>query len=86
MSQKFSVKQGHKYKITVKLGILESLATDGMIKEKFTDNGFINVKNLPGSNLTRYIEGVWSKPDVEFNDLHIHNVEEIEWDSWTQNI
>jgi hypothetical protein len=52
----YTLQLGRRYKATIKLGALESLATNAMIAGRFTALGFSNV-NVTGKGGTRYAQG-----------------------------
>lgn len=59
----FTVEKGRRYKATITLGLLQSLASNEMIAEKLRDAGFTEV-SVAGSGGTRTATGIWSGDTV----------------------
>ena len=62
-TSRFPVRQGSRYRATIWLGILQSLASNEMIGEKLRAVGFIEVAVI-GHGGTRHAEGLWPLADV----------------------
>lgn len=74
----FTVKQGKRYKATINLGLVQSLASNEAVAEKFEQAGFTQV-TVAGSGRTRSGEGVWPHPDASAEiPPEIVSVDEIE--------
>lgn len=56
--------QGTAYKAKIELGFFESLASNGAIRAKLEEAGFVNVIVLGGGG-ARYATGIWSLPTQE---------------------
>jgi hypothetical protein len=54
----FTVRQGHKYRATISLGLLEGLAGNDVIADRLRDAGFVDVA-VEGSGSTRRAVGLW---------------------------
>ena len=70
---------GKRYIITVSLNWVESFAPDGLIVNKFTENGFKDVQVHEDHNdaKVRIVEGTWDKPDdVMHHEKHLVKVTE----------
>jgi hypothetical protein len=59
----FTVRQGVRYRATISLGMLQSLASNETIGDKFRALGFTEVAVM-GEGETRTAEGVWLLADV----------------------
>jgi hypothetical protein len=59
----FTVREGRRYRATIALGWLESLAGNEVIAGKLRDAGFTEVQ-VTGSGGTRKAEALWPKPDT----------------------
>ena len=60
---RFTVHKGKRYQARVNLGLLQSLASNAMVADKFREVGFTDVV-VTGSGRTRTAEGLWSHDDV----------------------
>ena len=75
----WKLEKGKTYIITVSLNWVESFAPDGLIANKFTENGFINVtvKDADGGK-TRLVEGTWNHDDTVIpKDSHLSQISEL---------
>jgi hypothetical protein len=61
---KTQLTKNQKYKATLHLGFLESIATNPMVEEKFTAVGFTNVV-VTGTGAVRTAIGTWPKENQE---------------------
>jgi hypothetical protein len=59
----YTLQRGRRYKATLILGLLESLASNATIAAKFMALGFGDVK-VTGEGATRYAEGVWNAEET----------------------
>jgi hypothetical protein len=59
----FTVRSGRRYRATISLGLLESLAGNDLIAERLRAAGFEEV-NVRGSGGTRHAEALWSRDDA----------------------
>lgn len=59
----FTVRRGQRYRATLSLGLLESLADNEMIADRLRGAGFADV-NVVGSGSTRLAEGSWPSDDA----------------------
>jgi hypothetical protein len=59
----FTVRRGQRYRATLSLGLLESLADNEMIADRLRGAGFADVK-VVGSGATRQAEASWPGDDV----------------------
>ena len=59
----FTVRLGRRYRATISLGLLESLAGNDMIAERLRTAGFEDI-SVKGSGSTRYAEARWPKGDA----------------------
>jgi hypothetical protein len=75
----WTLEQGKRYRIKVSLSWVESFAPDGMIKSKFTENGFSNVSvEDEDDGKVRIVEGTWNHPTkVIPKDSHLSELEAI---------
>lgn len=62
--QKRTVRQGLRYRATIRLGFLEQLASNGLIAKQFADLGFEDVE-VTGHGADRIAEALWPLPDAE---------------------
>jgi hypothetical protein len=74
----YTVRKGKRYRANITLGLLQSVASNDMIADKFREAGFAEVE-VRGSGRTRIGEAVWPHADAsaEIPD-EISAVEEIE--------
>ncbi len=54
----FTVQQGKRYRAVISLGLLESLAGNGMIADRLREAGFTDVV-VKGAGATREAVGLW---------------------------
>jgi len=72
----FTVHQGKRYRATIKLGLIQSAASNEMVAAKFREAGFTDVVVI-GSGRTRFAQGTWPHPDTsaeiprEVDDIRI---------------
>jgi hypothetical protein len=74
----YTVRKGKRYRADITLGLLQSVASNDMIADKFREAGFAEVE-VRGSGRTRIGEAIWPHDDTsaEIPD-EITAVEEIE--------
>lgn len=60
---RFTVQKGKRYQAKIRLGLLQSVASNDMVAEKFREVGFTDVI-VTGSGGTRIAEGVWPHDDT----------------------
>jgi hypothetical protein len=60
---RYTVQRGKRYQAKIKLGLLQSVASNAMVADKFRDVGFTDVV-VTGSGSTRLAEGVWPHDDA----------------------
>lgn len=73
----FTVRQGMRYRATVRLGWLEKFASNEMIAGKLREVGFSNV-DVVGQGGIRIAEATWPGEDITGPlDSHLGNVEEL---------
>lgn len=60
---RFTVRKGKRYQARIHLGLLQSVASNDMVAEKFREAGFTDVV-VTGSGGTRLAEGVWPHDDA----------------------
>jgi hypothetical protein len=74
---RFTVRQGRRYRATVKLGGLEQWATNDMIVERLRRLGFMEIQ-VKGSGRIRDAQARWPGPDTTSSiDEHLSNVIEL---------
>jgi len=74
----FTVKRGRRYRATISLGLLESLAGNGTIAERLRVAGFAEV-NVAGSGSIRHAEALWPNDDASAEmPSQVSSVAEIE--------
>ena len=59
----FTVRRGRRYRATISLGLLESLADNEAIVERLSTAGFDEI-SVEGSAGTRYAEARWPNEDA----------------------
>lgn len=59
----FTVRRGRRYRASISLGLLESLAGNDVIADRLREAGFIDV-SVNGAGATREAEGLWPNEDV----------------------
>lgn len=72
----FTLRNGKRYRATLRLIGLEQFAGNDIVQGKFTDVGFNNVK-VTGSGAIREAEGTWTKPDVT-GEIDAHVIEVVQ--------
>ena len=55
----FTVEKGKRYKATITLGLLQSVASNEMVADKLREAGFADV-SVTGSGRTRTATGLWA--------------------------
>ena len=60
---RFTVEKGKRYRAKLTLGLLQSVAPNSLIADKFRDVGFTDV-TVSGSGSTRVAEGLWPHDDA----------------------
>ena len=60
---RYTVEQGKRYRAKVSLGLLQSVASNEMVAEKFREAGFTDVI-VQGSGRTRVAQGLWPHKDA----------------------
>lgn len=60
---RFTVQKGKRYQARISLGLLQSVASNAMVADKFREVGFTDVV-VTGSGSTRVAEGVWPHDDT----------------------
>ena len=74
----FTVRRGYRYRATLTLGMLESLASNGMIAAKLEDAGFAEVA-VEGKGAVRHASATWPHDDTSAAmPKQVTAVEEIE--------
>jgi hypothetical protein len=74
----YSVRKGRRYRATIALGLLQSVASNDMIADKFREAGFADVE-VKGSGRTRIGQALWPHDDASADiPDEITSVEEIE--------
>ncbi len=58
----FTVRQGKRYRASIKLGLLEQLADNRMIAARLEQAGFADV-SVAGTGANRVAEALWTKDD-----------------------
>ena len=59
----FTVEKGKRYRATITLGLLQSVASNEMVADKLIEAGFTDV-SVTGSGRTRIATGLWAKDTV----------------------
>jgi hypothetical protein len=59
----FTVEKGKRYRATLQLSLLQSIATNEMVADEFRKAGFTDVA-VEGSGSTRYATGLWSQDNA----------------------
>jgi len=59
----FTVEKGKRYKATITLGMLQSVASNEMVADKLRETGFADV-TVTGSGRTRIATGLWARDTV----------------------
>jgi hypothetical protein len=57
---RFTVEKGRRYRAEIRLGLLQSIASNDMVAEKFREAGFTDVVVI-GLGSARTAEGVWPR-------------------------
>ena len=75
---RFTVQNGKRYQATIDLGLVQRLASNDMMADKFREAGFTDV-SVTGAGSTRIATGSWSDEDTsaEIPDEVAH-IEQIE--------
>lgn len=60
---RFTVQKGKRYQAKINLGLLQSVASNDMLADKFREIGFADVV-VTGSGRTRVAEGLWPNDDA----------------------
>jgi len=60
---RFIVQKGKRYQAKINLGLLQSVASNDMVADKFREVGFTDVV-VSGSGSSRVAEGVWPHDDA----------------------
>ena len=60
---RFTVKQGRRYQANLRLGLLQSWASNDTVGGKFEEVGFTDVE-VTGSGRNRLAKGLWPHPDT----------------------
>jgi hypothetical protein len=74
----YTVRKGRRYRATISLGLLQSVASNDMVADRFREAGFAEVE-VTGSGRSRLGQALWPHDDAsaEIPD-EITSVEEIE--------
>jgi hypothetical protein len=74
----YTVRKGKRYQATITLGLLQSVASNDMVADRFREAGFVEVE-VTGSGRTRVGQGLWPHDDAsaEVPD-EVISVDEIE--------
>ena len=73
----FTVRQGKRYRATVSLNLVERLASNEMIAQKFRDMGFSKVV-VSGRGSTRSADALWPAQDASAEiPAQIKSIEEV---------
>jgi hypothetical protein len=73
-----TVRKGKRYRATITLGLLQSIASNDMIADRFREAGFADVE-VKGSGHTRSGHALWPHDDASADiPDEITSVEEIE--------
>jgi transketolase N-terminal domain/subunit len=59
-----TVRQGRRYRALISLGIIERVASNAMIAQRFAELGFSEI-SVTGSGSERVVEALWPLPDAE---------------------
>jgi len=59
----FMVEKGKRYKATITLALLQSVASNEMVADKLRETGFADV-SVTGSGRTRTATGLWARETV----------------------
>lgn len=59
----YTIEKGRRYRATIKLGMLQSLASNDMVAGHLTEAGFTDV-TVTGSGSTRIATALWEKDTV----------------------
>lgn len=60
---RFTVEKGKRYAAKINLGLLQSVASNEMVADKFREIGFTDVE-VKGSGRTRNATGLWPHDDA----------------------
>jgi hypothetical protein len=74
----YIVRKGRRYQATITLGLLQSVASNDLVADRFREAGFVEVE-VTGSGRTRVGQGLWPHDDAsaEVPD-EVISVDEIE--------
>jgi hypothetical protein len=74
----YTVRKGRRYRASISLGLLQSVASNDMVADRFREAGFAEVE-VTGSGRSRLGQALWPHDDAsaEIPD-EITSVEEIE--------
>jgi hypothetical protein len=73
----FTVRQGKRYRATVSLNLLERIASNEMIAQKFRDMGFSEVR-VSGRGSTRRADALWPAQEASAEiPAQIKSIEEV---------
>lgn len=73
----FTVRRGYRYRATLTLGLLESLASNEMIAAKLEEAGFSEV-SVEGKGAVRHASAIWPNDDTSAAlPKQVTSVEEI---------
>jgi hypothetical protein len=60
---KFTVRQGKRYQAAIRLGFVQSWASNEAVAGRFQEVGFTEVE-VTGSGRNRLAKGLWARPDA----------------------
>jgi hypothetical protein len=74
----YTVRKGKHYQATITLGLLQSVASNDMVADRFREAGFTEVE-VTGSGRTRIGQGLWPHDDASAEiPNEVISVDEIE--------
>jgi hypothetical protein len=74
----YTVRKGKRYQATITLGLLQSVASNDMVADRFREAGFVEVE-VTGSGRTRVGQGLWPHDDASADvPDEVISVDEIE--------
>jgi transketolase N-terminal domain/subunit len=62
--KRHTVRQGRRYRALISLGVIERIASNAMIAQRFAELGFTEI-SVMGSGAQRVVEALWPLPDAE---------------------
>lgn len=62
--KRHTVRQGRRYRALISLGVIERIASNAMIAQRFAELGFTEIRVM-GSGSERGLEALWPLPDAE---------------------